>query len=208
METPRAIPDQAVCLELMEQYGMLDNIRRHSLLVARVAETLVGNLHIPADSRDFRPNRNLVLAGALLHDIAKTRCLDGSCRHAEEGQLICEEHGYPEVGVIVGEHVLLSSFTPEYYRRGRFPAREIVYYADKRVKHDQIVSLQERLLYIIDRYSGNLPAVEQRIRENFRRCQELERHLFSFLPFSAEELPHRLLPLAGPGAARIAGTGT
>ncbi len=184
-----AIPCRATCLALMEQYGMLDNIRRHSLLVARVAETLVHHLDVPAsEPHDEAVTIKLVRAGALLHDIAKTRCLDGSCRHAEEGQLICEEHGYPEIGRIVGEHVILSSFTPERYRNGIFPAREIVYYADKRVRHDRIVSLQDRLDYIIERYSDHNPLIEQRIKDNFLTCLELEEYLFSFLPFPADRL--------------------
>jgi uncharacterized protein len=183
-----AIPSRSTCLELMEEYGMLDNIRRHSLLVARVAETLVRHLDVPGPEAHQAARADLVRAGALLHDIAKTRCLDGSCRHAEEGQLICEEHGYPEIGRIVREHVILSSFTPERYRKGIFPAREIVYYADKRVRHDRIVSLQDRLDYIIERYSDQNPLIEQRIKDNFMACRELEGYLFSFLPFSADRL--------------------
>jgi len=183
-----ATPSRATCLALMEQYGMLDNIRQHSLLVARVAETLVRNLDVPAAETSAADSIDVVLAGALLHDIAKTRCLDGSCRHAEEGQLICEQHGYPEIGRIVGEHVILSSFTPDRYRDGIFPAREIVYYADKRVRHDRIVSLQDRLDYIIERYSDRNPLIEQRIKDNFLTCLELEEYLFSFLPFPADRL--------------------
>ena len=129
-----------------------------------------------------------MLAGALLHDIAKTECLDGNCRHAERGREICEEHGYPEIGFIVGEHVILSSFTPEEYKCGRFPAREIVYYADKRVKHHTIVSLSERLAYIIDRYSDGSRHINQRIQTNFNACLKLEKYLFTFLPFAPDEL--------------------
>jgi len=182
------VPSRATCLALMEQYGMLENIRHHSLLVALVAETLVHHLDVPASEPHQAATLELVRAGALLHDIAKTRCLDGSCRHAEEGQLICEEHGYPEIGRIVREHVILSSFTPERYRNGIFPAREIVYYADKRVRHDRIVSLQDRLDYIIERYSEHDPLIEQRIKDNFLTCLELENYLFSFLPFPADRL--------------------
>ena len=183
-----AIPDTAECLALMEQYSMLENIRVHSFIVTRVAETLVKNLSHGRIDAASRPPLDLVRAGALLHDIAKTKCLDGSCLHAEEGQRICDAQGYREVGVIVAEHVILSSFTPAEYRQGRFPAREIVYYADKRVKHDTIVTLPERLEYIIERYSRGSGKVEQRIRENFERCLELEGYLFSFLPFAPDKL--------------------
>ncbi len=178
----------------MDEYAMLDNIRVHSQIVARVAETIVSNLRLPEDRAEGLPDLNLVLAGALLHDIAKTKCLDGSCRHDEAGQAICIEHGYPEVGKIVHDHVILSSFTPEIYSQGHFPAREIVYYSDKRVRHDEIVSLEQRLEYIVERYANGSDYIKERIRKNFDMCLELETYLFSYLPFQPEELAVRLTP--------------
>ena len=182
------IPSTQKCLELIDRYGMLDNIRQHSFVVARVADAIVSNL-VPDDgSTVFPPDPGLVRAGALLHDIAKTRCLDGSCRHAEEGQQICIDNGFPDVGTIVGEHVILKSFTPERYKQGNFEAREIVYYSDKRVKHTTIVSLEDRLEYIVDRYGDGSSFIENRIRENFQHCLQLEKYLFTYLPFAPEDL--------------------
>ena len=183
-----SVPDRQQCLQLFDRYGMLDNIRAHSFVVASVAEAILNHLQLPPENSATLPDHNLVMAGALLHDIAKTKCLDGSCRHPEEGKQICIEHGYQEVGTVVGEHVILTSFTPDKYRIGQFGAREIVYYSDKRVKHTTIVSLQERLSYIIDRYGDGTTFIENRIRTNFNHCLELENYLFSFLPFT----PHQL----------------
>lgn len=183
------VPSINECLAMMDQYAMLDNIREHSFIVARVAEAIGTNLDLPAYTECMPPDMDLVLAGALLHDIAKTRCLDGSCQHAEEGMLICNDHGYPEIGRIVNEHVILSTFTPDDYRRGKFSARELVYYADKRVRHNEVVSLDLRLDYIIDHYSRGSEYIKQRIRHNFALCLEFEEYLFSFLPFSPAELP-------------------
>lgn len=177
-----------MCLELIDRYKMLDNIRQHSFVVARVAETITHHLQRSQKNGVQAPDMDLVIAGALLHDIAKTPCLDGTCRHAEKGREICELHGYGEVGAIVEEHVILSTFTPEYYQSGAFPAREIVYYSDKRVKHETIVPLTDRLAYIIERYSDGSAYVTQRIKDNFQTCLELEKYLFSFLPFEPEEI--------------------
>lgn len=188
------IPSRKTCLELIDSYGMLDNIRQHSFVVARVAETILQNLNLSFDKDILPPDRDLVLAGALLHDIAKTKCLDGSCRHAEEGEQICIDHGFPDVGTIVGEHVILKSFTPENYRRGYFGAREIVYYSDKRVTHTTIVSLEDRLKYIVDRYGDGSRYIEDRIRENFQQCLDLEKYLFSFLPFAPEDIASQVSP--------------
>ena len=188
------IPSVNECLSLMDSYGMLDNIREHSFIVARVAETIVSGLQLPKDQKSLPADIDLVLAGALLHDIAKTKCLDGSCQHAEEGMLICFEHDYPEVGKIVNEHVILSSFRRDEYRRGHFPAREIIYYADKRVRHNEIVPLSQRLDYIIDKYSGGKAPIIQRIRDNFALCVELESYLFSFLAFDPADLADKVNP--------------
>ena len=186
-----SIPDTATCIRLMEEYRMLENIRHHSLVVARVADVLVTELH--DDHIQSRvPDRALVLAGALLHDIAKTPCLDKSCDHAGAGADICRRHGYQEVARIVEEHVILQDFDLGRYENGRFNAREIVYYADKRVRHNQVVSLSERLDYIIEHYGNNDPERQELIRENFQRCLELEQALFTFLPFSAESLEQRI----------------
>lgn len=188
------IPSVSECLVLMDRFEMLENIRQHSFLVARVAEAILDGFDRSASSLVQSPARSLVLAGALLHDIAKTKCLDGSCRHAEEGQIMCDALGYSQVGTIVREHVILSSFTPREYTAGIFEAREIVYYADKRVRHDEIVSLQERLDYIIERYSNGSGYLEQRIRENFDLCFELETYLFSFIDFTPDQLEKQVNP--------------
>lgn len=172
----------------MDQYAMLDNIREHSFIVARVAEAIATNLDLPPENNITAPDMDQVLAGALLHDIAKTKCLDGGCQHAEEGMLICSEHGYPEIGRIVREHVILGSFERDAYRLGSFSAREIVYYSDKRVRHNEIVSLDQRLAYIIDHYSRGSESITKRIRENFALCVEFENYLFSFLPFKPDKL--------------------
>ncbi len=186
------IPTREQCLTLMEQYGMLANIRAHSLLVTRVAEVLLNGLMAGNPSGVGLPEKELVQAGALLHDIAKTICLNQDCLHAQKGRDICLEHGYPAIGEIVCEHVLLKEFSPERYAQGIFYAKEIVYYADKRVCHDTIVSIEERLTYILERYGNNDEERFQRIRDNFRRCRILEDSLFSRIHFAPEELAERV----------------
>jgi len=183
------VPSISECLALMDRYAMLDNIREHSCIVARVAEAIGTHLDLPCDTGCTPPDMALVRAGALLHDIAKTKCLDGSCEHAEEGMLICQALGYPEIGRIVREHVILKNFSPDDCRRGIFNAGELVYYADKRVRHDEIVSLDQRLDYIIDHYSRGSDYIKKRIRKNFAMCKELESALFSYLPFAPGDLP-------------------
>jgi uncharacterized protein len=182
-----AIPSLAECIALMEQYGMLTNIRHHSLVVARLAEQIRAGLCSFAPGRP-QANRTLVISGALLHDIAKTPCLGSSCDHAAAGAEICLRHGFPEIAAIVEQHVILSDYDPARYRTGQFNAREIVYYADKRVRHNVVVNLDERLEYILDHYGKGNPNRRHLIRENFNKCLTLEHHLFQWLPFDATQL--------------------
>lgn len=190
------IPSREQCLALMDRYGMFDNIRAHSLVVARVAETVLQALTETSGRELELPQKELVLAGALLHDIAKSICLKEECLHAQRGGDICLEHGFPAIAEIVCEHVLLREFSVERYARGVFYAKEIVYYADKRVCHDTIVSLEERLNYILKRYGNNDTERIQRIRDNFQRCRTLEEHLFSRMNFAADELPDQISSLS------------
>ncbi|WP_446010754.1 HDIG domain-containing metalloprotein [Candidatus Electrothrix sp.] len=181
------IPGIDTCIALMNEYAMLPNIRRHSLLVARIAELLAFGLceRLPPGQA---PDLDLCINGALLHDIAKTPCLKDNCDHAATGADICRQHGYPEIAEVVACHVILQDFSLERYKQGMFQAQDIVYYADKRVRHDAIVSLAEREEYILENYGGDDERVQQRIRKNFRRCGQLEEALFRVLDFSPDQL--------------------
>lgn len=169
---------------------MLDNIRAHSIQVARVAVVLLEGLESNDKSR-ILPDRGLVIAGALLHDIAKTECIREGCRHADIGKKICEDLGYHQVADIVQQHVILHTFNETEYTAGLFEAHELVYYADKRVRHDQIVSLEDRLEYIIERYGKNDPQIVECITINFGDCLKLEHYLFSFLDFAPQQVAER-----------------
>ncbi|MBB5348513.1 putative nucleotidyltransferase with HDIG domain [Desulfoprunum benzoelyticum] len=187
------IPTIAQCVAYMDDFAMYANIRDHSFMVAKAAAALLEGLK-RADRVDSPlPPDDLVIAGALLHDIAKTLCLKENCRHAEVGREICRDLGHPEIGEIVAEHVVLSDFSLDRYRRGAFTAGELVYYADKRVRHDVVVPLASRLDYILERYGNNDPEREHMIATNFRRCRELETHLFEYLDYRPEDLS-RFIP--------------
>ncbi len=185
---PRRVPTREQCLAYMDDFSMLANIRAHSLMVASAAAALLAGLQAAGITRQPLPPEDLVLAGALLHDIAKSQCLYGTCKHALVGQEICLDLGFPEIAEIVREHVVLSDYATERYRQGIFNAKELVYYADKRVRHDMIVSLDSRLEYILGRYGDSDPQKEAMIIANFNLCREFERLLFTFLDFPPSKL--------------------
>lgn len=177
----------------MEEYGMLPNIRRHSITVTRVALQLLEGFRENRSLQVELPERELIVAGALLHDIAKTPCLRNGGDHAMAGAEICTELGFPEIARIVGQHVILTDHDPARYERGVFSATEIIYYADKRVRHEEIVSLEDRLEYILENYGMGDLMLHKLIRENFQKCVRLEQYFFSFLNFQPEQLAEKVV---------------
>lgn len=174
------VPSSERCLQLMEQYGMPENIKAHSMVVARVARLITLRL----DDAGIPVCLEKVIAGALMHDIGKALCLQSGDDHATKGEQICQRNRLDEIAEIVGEHVHLNSFHP----CERVSEKEIVYYADKRVNDDRVVSLRERRDYIIERYAKKEEGLSRLIRENFRLCMEVEKKLFSKLDFRPEDL--------------------
>ncbi len=177
------VPSKIECFELICQMDMMDHIVAHSLRVCQVALTIGDCLA----KENIKLNRDLILAGALLHDITKTRSFATRENHAESGGTLLADLGYPAVGDIVRQHVKLD----DYQQDGLFSEAEIVNYADKRVLHDEVVSLDRRMRYIVDRYCHG-EADHRRIAWLWEKTRGLEAHIFKRLPFKAAELAGRM----------------
>ncbi|MBN2123866.1 MAG: HD domain-containing protein [Deltaproteobacteria bacterium] len=159
---------------------MLENIRAHSIMVEKVAG-LIGRGLLEAGCV---LSLKMISAGALMHDIAKTPCLSSGGDHAAMGRDICLENHLDEIADIVAEHVVLKDDGAE----GGIREKEIVYYADKRVTHDQVVSLEERLDYLLERYAKGKEQIVPLIMANFNHCKEVEAKIFAGLPFDPEDV--------------------
>lgn len=173
------IPSTNECYQLINEMKMLDNIMDHSMQVYRVAIFLID--HMVTDEVNL--NRGLIRASAMLHDVTKTRSLTTKENHVTTGAQFLYDRGYHEVGDIVRQHTCLD----EYFSSELPSESEIVNYADKRVRHDKIVSLKERMNYLIETY-GNEPESQRRYRSLWEKSKELEKKLFRYIPFSPEEL--------------------
>jgi len=184
MSTGDTIPSTAQCDELISRYGMLPNIVDHSRQVTRVCLALADRL----TDRDSL-NRELLSAAALLHDITKTRSLETGEKHDQTGAALLEELGYPLVAEIVRRHVFFGEFFPD----GPLTEAEIVYYADKRVMHDRIVTVDERVKDLMERY-GRTPEVKDLILKNsefvYRIERKIARHLSVEIDTALASIPH------------------
>jgi len=164
----------------MAKMAMLPNIVAHSIRVCQVATLLTENINSNGHSLDL----DLIRAAALLHDITKTRSLQTSENHAHTGALYLADRGYLEVSEIVAQHVNLDEFDPN----GEPTVAEIVNYADKRILHDQVVSLEARLAYIQERYKCSAGELGNRLESMFLHARALEEKLFNLIPYPATEL--------------------
>ncbi len=165
------IPNRDECEEMMIRYSMLPNIVDHSRQVMRVCLAITDNLH-----QDVSLNRELVVAAALLHDITKTRSLQTKEKHALSGGILLRELGYPRIAEIVAQHVTI----PDLNLDGQIEEREIVYYADKRVMHDRVVSIHERVDDLIRRYATG-EDIRRRIMQNKEQTLAIERKIARFM---------------------------
>jgi putative nucleotidyltransferase with HDIG domain len=147
---------------------MRSNIIAHSRQVMRVTIAMMDNLIEPA-----RINTELVIASALLHDIAKTRTLETKEKHHDIiGGEILRSIGQIKIAEIVESHVFLKN----YNESGPLEEREIVHYADKRVMHDVIVPLDVRISDLVDRYGIN-NSIKQIIIKNGEFVKKLEKKI-------------------------------
>lgn len=175
------IPTPEECQRILETQDVPPHIRRHSEQVARIARRLAESLR---DNGGEAVDVAAVEAAALLHDIAKARCLVTRGDHAAEGGELLRGLGLPEIASLVERHVALGVWE----RGGPVVEAEILNYADKRVLHEDVVSLAERYQDLITRYSQGVPLAEARIRDGWRATEALEQKIFARLPFGPEQL--------------------
>ena len=175
------IPSIKECYKLLEKQKVPSHIIRHSEKVALISSFLTCFLNLSGTKLDIK----LVTAGALLHDIKKYESIiDRSINHAEEGYKFLLKLGLERVALVVRYHVVLPE---KVFRSSEVFEEEVVFYADKRVKHEEVVSLEERFKDLRKRYGIN-----ENILKRLNKLEEVsflvEEKLFSRLNFKPEVL--------------------
>lgn len=173
------IPCKKICYEMITRHCMPDHIIAHSEMVHNVTEMICR--HIAEKYPDI--NINLSISAALLHDITKTKSFTTGEKHSETGAELLDSLGYPETGDIIRQHVILDC----YDRTSGVNEAEIVNYSDKRVLHNRVVPLEERLDYIFENYVTEKKYIKQYqlLRE---KTFELEDKLFRCIDLSPNDL--------------------
>ena len=179
------LPTDRECFRIIRKMEMMDHIVDHSVMVSNVAVCLGLNIK----KKKHCINIDLVRKAALLHDITKTRSFSTGEIHSETGASLVVDMGYPEIGEVIRQHVMLDELSQD----SPVSEPEIVNYADKRVLHDQVVSLDRRLAYIRERY-GSRPEFSPMIDKMWEATLALEKKIFRYLTFTPAQLPAKVRP--------------
>ncbi len=161
------VPSDEQCADLWTRYEMFDNIAAHSHEVARIATFLAEK----AKQVGMNVHVQTVRSSALLHDIAKSYCIKHGGSHSQlGGGWVAEAIGNPAIASGVTHHVywpfemnIQNYFTPL-----------AVIYADKRIRHDTVVSIKSRFKDLATRYGTN-EHIRSRIEITKTQALELEK---------------------------------
>lgn len=137
------IPSEEECIRLLKEAGAADRVIKHVCTVTAVASAIADRC--PAD-------RELVRAGALLHDIGRSK--GHGDKHSAVGAEMARELGLPEAIVSIVRKHMGAGFTGEEAEEMGLPPgdympstleEKIVCHADNMVADDRIMSIRESI---------------------------------------------------------------
>lgn len=111
----------------------------------------------------------LVHKAALLHDICRTEK-----NHAGKSAIFLRKEGYKEIAELVALH-----HDTKCEEENTLELHELLFYADKLVQEDQIVSIEERFKKSYEKCRG-IPEVEEKHRLMYEKTKMIEKKLKRF----------------------------
>ena len=193
--------------KLLVEYHVPIQILNHMVKVTALALFLGEKIKRSGRTIDL----NLIRWTGLLHDLLKVcdfRSLDPSgfkqkvmesdlrawrsiikkyqkLGHAQACAQLMLRIGEEKISAIIIKHHLGSIIDPDPTARPTTLEEKIIYYADKRVMHDQIVTLRNRLDDLSKRYSKG---PDQRILQIYATLEELEKEILKTANIKPQEI--------------------
>lgn len=127
---PEELLDAAEISRLYQKYRTPQQVIRHMRKVAEVADRLM-------DGMKMRGSRVRVMQACLLHDLCRAEK-----QHARVSAEAIRMEGYPAIAALVAVHHQAAYSERE--AQGPLTEAELLFYADKRVQEDRLVSVEER----------------------------------------------------------------
>lgn len=128
---PEEMLDAAEITRLYQKYETPKQVIRHMRKVAELAMQLMDGMSKPG------LNRARVTKSCLLHDLCRAEK-----QHARVSAEAIREEGYPAIAALVAVHHQAAYSERE--AQGPLTEAEVLFYADKRVQEDRLVSVEER----------------------------------------------------------------
>ncbi|MBU1954099.1 HD domain-containing protein [Patescibacteria group bacterium] len=125
--------------DIYEKYNVPSNIVAHMRMVAAVALFLAETINQKAGQPVV--GEKTVTYAALLHDLMRV----SGRGHEDLAAAILIERGEKELATIISKTRFICIISARENERPQTLEEKIVYYADKRVMNDQIVSIEKRL---------------------------------------------------------------
>lgn len=142
------IPDEAGALALHRKYGSSERVVQHCRTVARASVILTDAFRERAKKIDAKA----VLAGALLHDVGRSRTQDVG--HGWVGAKMLEKEGVEDIVVEIVRRHVGAGIPPDEAKALGFPDGDyvprtveqmVVCFADKLVSGDSVRPLEEEV---------------------------------------------------------------
>ena len=168
-------------MEMLRRYNVPEHIVQHSIQVACAGVWLSDNLK----AGGLKIDREMVEAGCLLHDISKMYSIKKGGEHAMLGFKLLVKEGYAEVGDLVRQHVRLDMPVAEV---SHINEAMVVNYADKRVRHHEIVTLEDRFVDLFERYALT-EEKKRRMQLMYEETVLMEKMIFGFIGKGPDDLP-------------------
>lgn len=175
------LPDMQTCITWYTELGVTHNLLAHVTNVAAIAYQIA----LWMEEKGQALNPLLTHRGGITHDLAKLQPQNEK-NHADLAAEFLEQKGQLELAEIARRH-LIGDLADEETRPLTWE-QKIVNYADKLSEGSQLVSLDERLTALQNRY----PDFAQKIRTNIPLIKGLEVEILSVLSISPETLNAKL----------------
>ena len=150
--------DKKYIESLYEEYNTPEHVKAHCKGVCDAAMAMGTALNRAGLNLDI----NVIYSAAIVHDAARI--------YPDHGEVVAQrlrQEGYDHVADIVQVHMRYDGF--KYLNK--INETDIVALADRIVKEDKYVGLDERIEYIIDK-AGRTPEVEKRLYAKKKETQK------------------------------------
>jgi HD superfamily phosphodiesterase len=158
-------PSREECLALLNQHHTPAHVVRHCVKVAETALKIGQALN----DKGYELDLGLIQGAGLIHDIARVED-----KHWDVGADIASELGYEQEAAIIKVHMHYNC-DPD---KREITETDIICLADRMVKEDEFVGLDDRMQYVLEKFQGDPEAVErisERIKDNRAFIGRIER---------------------------------